>query len=169
MVSGSMARGSGCSSRMTNHISGGWSRRPVRPIRWRNELTVKGASIWKARSSRPMSMPSSSVAVVTVVWNWVSSFITASARLPVGGGEVAVVDEKAVGLVVGLAVLAQGGGDGLALLPGVDEDQALLPPGVLEDIAHARVGQRRGLVGLLGSSTGWAADDGRRPRQPADW
>lgn len=79
MVVGSIARGSGCSSRITNHISGGRSRRPVRPIRCKKEETVNGASIWNARSSRPMSMPSSSVAVVTVVWYCSSSFITASA------------------------------------------------------------------------------------------
>ena len=74
-----MALASGSSSRMTNHISGGASRRPVRPMRWRKEDTVQGASIWNARSSRPISMPNSSVAVVTVVRNWLSSFITASA------------------------------------------------------------------------------------------
>ena len=74
-----MARTSGSSSRMTNHISAGASRRPVLPIRWRKEETVQGASIWKARSSRPMSMPSSKVAVVTVVRYWESSFIIASA------------------------------------------------------------------------------------------
>ena len=62
-----MARASGCSSRMTNHISGGRSRLPVRPMRCRKEDTVKGASIWNARSRRPMSIPNSSVAVVTVV------------------------------------------------------------------------------------------------------
>ena len=79
MVAGSMARASGSSSRMTNHISGGASRRPVRPMRWRKEDTVQGASIWKARSRRPMSMPSYSVAVVTVVMVWLSSFMTPSA------------------------------------------------------------------------------------------
>ena len=45
MVVGSMARASGSSSRMTNHISGGVPRRPVRPIRCRKEDTVQGASI----------------------------------------------------------------------------------------------------------------------------
>ena len=45
MVVGSMARTSGSSSRMTNHISGGSSRRPVRPMRCKNEDTVHGASI----------------------------------------------------------------------------------------------------------------------------
>ena len=79
MVAGSMARISGSSSRITNHISGGRSLRPVRPIRWRKEDTVQGASIWKARSSRPMSMPSSRVDVVTVVELRLSSFISSSA------------------------------------------------------------------------------------------
>ena len=79
MLSGVMERASGCSSRMTNHISWGAPRRPVRPMRWRNDDTVNGASIWKARSSRPMSMPSSRVAVVTVVRFDSSSFIRASA------------------------------------------------------------------------------------------
>ena len=45
MVAGSIARSSGGSSRMTNHISGGSSLLPVRPIRCRKEETVKGASI----------------------------------------------------------------------------------------------------------------------------
>ena len=45
IVSGIIVRGSGSSSRMTNHISGGRSRRPVRPIRCKKELTVNGASI----------------------------------------------------------------------------------------------------------------------------
>ena len=64
---------------MTNHISCGSPRLPVRPMRCKNDDTVNGASIWNARSRRPMSMPSSSVAVVTVVWHCSSSFMTASA------------------------------------------------------------------------------------------
>ena len=79
--------------------------------------------------------------------------------LPVGGGEVPVVDEEAVGLVVYFAVLAQALADGLALLPGVGEDEALLAPGVLEDVANARV--RRfgcGVGGLL--QDGERLDDG---------
>ena len=79
MVSGRRARASGCSSRMTNHISGGCPRLPVRPMRWRNALTVKGASIWKARPRRPMSMPSSSVAVVMQVSSLDSSRMASSA------------------------------------------------------------------------------------------
>ena len=40
----------------------GWCRaRPVRPRRWRNDATVRGASIWMTRSRSPTSMPSSSV------------------------------------------------------------------------------------------------------------
>ena len=57
-----------------------------------------------------------------------------------------MVDEEAIRLPLLLAVLPQGGGDGLALLPGVDEHQALLPPGVLKDIGQAGVGVLRGLV-----------------------
>ena len=79
MVSGIIARGSGSSSRMTNHISGGRSRRPVRPMRCKKELTVNGASIWKARSRRPISIPSSNVEVVTVVCVCSSSRMSSSA------------------------------------------------------------------------------------------
>ena len=43
--SGSIARASGGSSRMTNHISGGSPRLPVRPMRCKNDETVNGASI----------------------------------------------------------------------------------------------------------------------------
>ena len=55
-------------------------------------------------------------------------------------GEVAVVDEEAVGLPCGLAVLAQARGDSLGLLARVDKDQALGVFGVLEDIGDAGVG-----------------------------
>ena len=79
MHSGMRARASGSSSRMTNHISQGRSRLPVRPMRCRKLLTVNGASIWKARSSLPMSMPSSRVAVVTVVNTRSSSRMASSA------------------------------------------------------------------------------------------
>ena len=73
MVSGMRALASGCSSRMTNHISEGSPRLPVLPMRCRKLETVNGASIWKARSRRPISMPSSKVAVVQVV-----SFVSSS-------------------------------------------------------------------------------------------
>ena len=79
MVSGVRARASGWSSRMTNHISGGSSRRPVRPMRWRNPETVNGASIWNARLRRPTSMPSSSVAVATMERSLASSRMSSSA------------------------------------------------------------------------------------------
>ena len=79
MVAGSRARISGSSSLMTYHISCGRARRPVRPIRCRKLETVQGASIWKARSRRPMSIPSSRVDVVTVVKGLLSSFISISA------------------------------------------------------------------------------------------
>ena len=55
-------------------------------------------------------------------------------------GEVAMVDEEAVGLAGGLAVLPQACGDGLGLLARVDKDQALGVFGVLEDIGDAGVG-----------------------------
>ena len=79
MVAGSISLVVGSSSRMTNHISGGKFRLPVRPIRCKKEETIAGASIWKARCNRPISIPNSNVAVVTVVWNWVSSFMISSA------------------------------------------------------------------------------------------
>ena len=60
-----------------------------------------------------------------------------------------MVDEEPVGLVEPLTVAPEGGGDGLAFLPGIDEYQALLSPGMLEDIADAGIGVFRGIVGLL--------------------
>ncbi len=41
-------------------------RRPVRPMRCRNEATLLGASIWMTRSRSPTSMPSSKVDVETM-------------------------------------------------------------------------------------------------------
>ena len=64
-----------------------------------------------------------------------------------GGGQVAVVDEEAVGLAPRLAVLAQHGADRLGLLAGVDEHEALAPAGVLEDVGEPRVGVGRRGVG----------------------
>ena len=51
------------------------ARRPVRPIRWRNEDTVAGASIWITRSRSPTSMPSSSelVATITQFCRWANA------------------------------------------------------------------------------------------------
>ena len=61
-----------------------------------------------------------------------------------------MVDEEAVGLVVDLTVLPQLLADGLALLPGIGEHQALPAPGVFEDIADARIGGLGcGIGGLL--------------------
>ena len=60
-----------------------------------------------------------------------------------------MVDEEPVGLVEPVAVATEGGGDGFAFLPGIDEHQALFSPGVLEDIADTGIGVFRGIVGLL--------------------
>ncbi len=76
---GIIALASASSSLITNHISGGLSLLPVRPMRWRNDDTVHGASIWNALSRRPMSIPSSSVDVVHTVRFLESSFISLSA------------------------------------------------------------------------------------------
>ena len=54
--------------------------------------------------------------------------------------KIAVVDEKAVGLVSALTVAAQHGAHGLCLLARVGKDQALASAGVFEDIAHAGIG-----------------------------
>ena len=67
--------------------------------------------------------------------------------LPVGGGEVAVVDQEAVRLAVRLTVLPQQLADRFALLPGVGEDQALTALRVLKDIAHTWVGVLRCVIG----------------------
>ena len=42
------------------------ARRPVRPMRCRNDDTVLGALAWNTRSRSPTSMPSSSVEVQTM-------------------------------------------------------------------------------------------------------
>ena len=73
--------------------------------------------------------------------------------------EVAVVDEETVGLVVGLAVGAQGRRNGLSVLAGVGENQAFATARVLEDIAQTRVGECRRLICLalvLGAADGVA-------------
>ncbi len=54
-----------------------------------------------------------------------------------------MMDEKTVRLMVCLAVLAQALADRLAFLPGVGENQALFPPGMLENISHPRIGRLR--------------------------
>ena len=60
--------------------------------------------------------------------------------LPDAGGEVSVVDEEAVGLVVGLAVAPEGGGDLLGLLARIGEDEALATACVLKDVPDGGVG-----------------------------
>ena len=70
-------------------------------------------------------------------------------RLPIGGGKVAVMDEETVGFVVQLAVMAQRGGHHLAFFPGIDENQTLFPPGMLENIPDAGVGVGGGVVGFF--------------------
>ena len=71
--------------------------------------------------------------------------------LAIGGGEIAVVDEEAVGLVGGLTILAECGGDGLALLARVGEHEALVASGVVEDVAQRRIGKSQGILfGSLG-------------------
>ena len=68
-------------------------------------------------------------------------------RLTVGGGEIAVMYQKTVGLIPLLAVAAQSGRDRLTFLAGIDEYKALLAPCMLKNIAHARVGVPRRFVG----------------------
>ena len=63
------------------------------------------------------------------------------------GGEIAVVDQKAVGLAHSLAVLAQHRADALGLLARVHEHQALAAARVLKDVADAGVRVLRGGIG----------------------
>ena len=75
--------------------------------------------------------------------------------------KIAVMDEKAVGLVPALAVAAQHGAHGLCLLARVGKDQALAAARMLKDIAHTGVGVVGRCVGgvekrLLGRS--WDVD-----------
>ena len=59
-----------------------------------------------------------------------------------------MMDQKAVRLMVCLAVLPQILADRLALFPGIGKDQTFLSPGMLEDIADARIGRLgRGICG----------------------
>ena len=60
-----------------------------------------------------------------------------------------MVDEKTVGFVVQLAVMAQRGGHHFAFFPGIDENQTLFAPGMLEDIPNAGVCVGRGVVGFF--------------------
>ena len=59
------------------------------------------------------------------------------------------MDEETVGFVVQLAVMAQRGGHHLAFFPGIDENQTLFTPGMLEDIPDAGVCIGRGVVGFF--------------------
>ena len=78
--------------------------------------------------------------VVTVVCACSSSRMSSSAVSRSDAEKIAVVDEKAVGLVPALAVAAQHGAYGLCLFARVGKDQALAAACVLKDIAHAGVG-----------------------------
>ena len=66
----------------------------------------------------------------------------------VGCRKVPVVDEEAVGLVVGFAVLAQQGAHGLGFFTRVDEHEAFAPACMLKDVADARVGMIGGRIGF---------------------
>ena len=65
----------------------------------------------------------------------------------VGRGEVAVMDQKAVGLVLCFAVLPQMLTHRLAFLARIGKDQALAPSCVFKDITHARIGGGRRVIG----------------------
>ena len=78
--------------------------------------------------------------------------------LAVRGGEVAVVYQKSVALLLRLAVLPQGGGDSLALFARVDENKALFAARVLENVADtgvSGVGSAVGDVIKLGQGVGY--------------
>ena len=60
-----------------------------------------------------------------------------------------MVDEKTVGFMVQLAVMAQCGRHHFAFFPGIDENQALFAPGMLEDIPNAGVCVGGGVVGFF--------------------
>ena len=51
-----------------------------------------------------------------------------------------MVDEEAVGLVLGFAIRAQARADGLGFLAGIDEDEAFASTRVLEEVAEAWIG-----------------------------
>ena len=50
-----------------------------------------------------------------------------------------MMDQKAVPLLLDIAILTQGGGHGLTFFPGIDKYQAFLSFGMLIDIADARI------------------------------
>ena len=59
--------------------------------------------------------------------------------LSVGRREISVMDEKALRLVIVLAVLPQVLAYRFAFLAGVGEDKTLFPPGMLENVAHTGI------------------------------
>ena len=67
--------------------------------------------------------------------------------LPVGGGEVAVMDQEAVRLMVHLAVLPETLADRLAFFPGIGEDETFFAPCMFKNIADAGIRCFRGFVG----------------------
>ncbi len=70
-----------------------------------------------------------------------------------------MVDEEAVGFVIGLAICTQVGADGLRLLSRVYEHQAFAAAGPLEDVSKTRVGILRRQIGPRGEfGCGWCVD-----------
>ena len=67
--------------------------------------------------------------------------------LPVGGGKISVMDQETVRFMVDFTVLPQLLADRFTFLPGIGEHKALLSPGMLEDVANARI---RGLWRVIG-------------------
>ena len=59
------------------------------------------------------------------------------------------MNEKPVRLAVPLTVAPESGGDGFTFLPGVHKHQTFFAPGVLKDIADARIRVFRGVVGFF--------------------
>ena len=60
-----------------------------------------------------------------------------------------MVNKKSVPFILQLAVLPQGSGNGLALLPGVDKDQTFFAPGMFVDIPDTGVSVLRCFRGLF--------------------
>ena len=96
-------------------------RRPVRPIRCRNDETAPGASIWITRSRSPTSMPSSRALVATMTQSRPSANARSACRRSSRPSELCetnVVDPRRPQL----------GGELLDPRPAVAEDQPLLAP-----------------------------------------
>ena len=66
--------------------------------------------------------------------------------LPIGGREIAVMDEKSFRFMLRFTVLAKTLTDGFTLFPRVGENQALLPSGMLKNVPDAGVCRRGGKV-----------------------